>query len=202
VFVPASIALIVSPGPDSLYVLSRSISNGRWTGLAAAVGTCTGLLIHTLAAILGLSAILRASSLAYTVVKIAGAVYLVYLGIQTIRQKEEFQPQANDTEIDGLESYPRGAMINVLNPKVAIFFLAFLPHFVESGTGSWAEMLLLGGLFATLALLYLVVLVVVSSQLTDVLRSHPRVSDIIRWAAGSVIIAFGIQLERSDRSPS
>jgi threonine/homoserine/homoserine lactone efflux protein len=202
VFVPASIALIVSPGPDSLYVLSRSISNGRWTGLAAAVGTCTGLLIHTLAAILGLSAILRASSLAYTVVKIAGAVYLVYLGIQTIRQKEEFQPQANDTEIDGLESYPRGTMINVLNPKVAIFFLAFLPHFVESGTGSWAEMLLLGGLFATLALLYLVVLVVVSSQLTDVLRSHPRVSDIIRWAAGSVIIAFGIQLERSDRSPS
>jgi threonine/homoserine/homoserine lactone efflux protein len=202
VFVPASIALIVSPGPDSLYVLSRSISNGRWTGLAAAVGTCTGLLIHTLAAILGLSAILRASSLAYTVVKIAGAVYLVYLGIQTIRQKEEFQPQANDTEIDGLESYPRGAMINVLNPKVAIFFLAFLPHFVESGTGSWAEMLLLGGLFATLALLYLVVLVVVSSQLTDVLRSHPRVSDIIRWAAGSVIIAFGLQLERSDRSPS
>lgn len=201
-FVPASIALIVSPGPDSLYVLSRSISNGRWTGLAAAVGTCTGLLIHTLAAILGLSAILRASSLAYTVVKIAGAVYLVYLGIQTIRQKEEFQPQANDTEIDGLESYPRGTMINVLNPKVAIFFLAFLPHFVESGTGSWAEMLLLGGLFATLALLYLVVLVVVSSQLTDVLRSHPRVSDIIRWAAGSVIIAFGIQLERSDRSPS
>jgi threonine/homoserine/homoserine lactone efflux protein len=183
-------------------VLSRSISNGRWTGLAAAVGTCTGLLIHTLAAVLGLSAILRASSLAYTVVKIAGAVYLVYLGIQTIRQKEEFQPQANDTEIDGLESYPRGTMINVLNPKVAIFFLAFLPHFVESGTGSWAEMLLLGGLFATLALLYLVVLVVVSSQLTDVLRSHPRVSDIIRWAVGSVIIAFGLQLVRSDRSPS
>jgi threonine/homoserine/homoserine lactone efflux protein len=135
-------------------------------------------------------------------VKIAGAVYLVYLGIQTIRQKEDFRPQEDDTETDGRESYRRGAMINVLNPKVAIFFLAFLPQFVESGTGSWAEMLLLGGLFATLTLLYLVVLVVVSSQLSDVLRSHPRVSDIIRWAVGSVIIAFGLQLVRSDRSPS
>lgn len=133
VFVPASIALIVSPGPDSLYVLSRSISDGRWTGLAAAVGTCTGLLVHTLAAVLGLSAILRASSLAYTVVKIAGAVYLVYLGIQTIRQKEDFRPQKNDIETDIDESYWRGAMINVLNPKVAIFFLAFLPQFVGAG---------------------------------------------------------------------
>jgi threonine/homoserine/homoserine lactone efflux protein len=202
VFVSASIALIVASGPDSLYVLMQSISGGQWTGLSSAFGTSTGILVHTSAAVLGLSAILRTSAFAYTVVKYAGALYLLYFGIQTIRHKEEFELRTDETDTDTGGSYRRGVMINSLNPKVAIFFLAFLPQFVTPGPSAWLDMLLLGVLYATLTLLYLGTLALMSSRVKTVLTTHPRVTDVIRWAAGSVIVGFGIELAISDRTPN
>lgn len=200
VFVPASIALVVAPGPDSLYVLTRSISGGQQAGISSALGTSTGIMVHTSAAVLGLSAILRSSALAYTVVKYAGAVYLLYLGIQTVRHEEEFDIQRDGTDADTGESYRRGVMINTLNPKVAIFFLAFLPQFIIPGPSAWLDMLLLGALYTTLTMLYLGTLAVMSSRVQTVLTTHPRVTDVIRWAAGSVIVGFGIQLAVSDQT--
>ena len=217
VFVPASIALILAPGPDSLYVLTRSIGGGQRNGFASALGTSTGILVHTTAAVLGLSAILRTSALAYTVVKYAGALYLLYLGVQTIRRKEDFDLQVDDadtdaeadsgggvggeisTDVDTVESYRRGVVINVLNPKVAVFFLAFLPQFVTPGAGAWLDMSLLGVTFTVLTMCYLGTLALVSSRVKAVLTNRPRVTDAIRWAAGSVIIGFGIELAIDER---
>lgn len=199
VFVPAAIALIVVPGPDVLYVLTQSISGGQWTGLSSTFGICTGILVHTSAAVLGLSAILRTSAVTYTVVKYTGALYLLYLGIQTVRQKEEFDLQAADTDADTGGSYWRGVMVNTLNPKVAVFFLAFLPQFVTTGPNAWLDMLLLGGLYSTLTLLYLGLLALTSSRVKTILTTHPRVTDVIRWAAGSMIVGFGIELAASDK---
>ena len=217
VFVPASIALILAPGPDSLYVLTRSIGGGQRNGFASALGTSTGILVHTTAAVLGLSAILRTSALAYTVVKYAGALYLLYLGVQTIRHKEDFDLQVDDadtdaeadsgggvggeisTDVDTVESYRRGVVINVLNPKVAVFFLAFLPQFVTPGAGAWLDMSLLGVTFTVLTMCYLGTLALVSSRVKAVLTNRPRVTDAIRWAAGSVIIGFGIELAIGER---
>lgn len=199
VFVPAAMALIIVPGPDLLYVLTQTISGGQWIGLSSTFGICTGILVHTSAAVLGLSAILRTSAFAYTVVKYAGALYLLYLGVQTIRQKEEFDLQADNTDTDTDDGYWRGVIVNTLNPKVAIFFLAFLPQFVTPGPGAWLDMLLLGVLYTTLTLFFLGLLTLTSSRITTVLTTYPRVTDVIRWAAGSVIVGFGIKLAVSDK---
>ncbi|HET7322818.1 MAG TPA: LysE family translocator, partial [Halococcus sp.] len=158
-------------------------------------------LVHTSAAVLGLSAILRTSAVAYTVVKYVGALYLLYLGIQTIRRKEEFNIQRDDTDADNGDSYRRGVKINTLNPKVAIFFLAFLPQFVTANSSAWLSMLLLGVLYSTLTLCYLGTLAFMSSRVQTVLTTHPRVTDVIRWAAGSAIVGFGIEVALSDRTP-
>ena len=200
VFIPASIALIVAPGPDSLYVLTQSISGSQRIGLLAAGGTSTGILVHTTAAVFGLSAILRTSAVAYTVVKYAGALYLLYLGIQTIRHKEDFDLQTDDTDTNSKESYQGGVMTNTLNPKVAIFFLAFLPQFIPANSDAWLDMMLLGTLYAALTLFYLGTLAIISSRIKTVLTTHPRVTDVIRWAAGSVIVGFGIELAVSNRT--
>lgn len=199
VFVPAAMALIVVPGPDLLYVLTQSISGDQWIGLSSTLGICTGILVHTSAAVLGLSAILRTSALAYTAVKYAGALYLLYLGIQTIRQKEDFDVRTNDTDADTGDSYWRGVMVNTLNPKVAIFFLAFLPQFVTPGPSAWLDMLLLGVLYTTLTMLFLGLLTLTSNRVKTILTTHPRANDVIRWAAGSVIVGFGIELAASDK---
>lgn len=158
------------------------------------------MLVHTSAAVLGLSALLRSSAFVYTVIKYAGALYLLYLGIQTVRHNEEFNIQRDDTDLDTGESYRRGVMINTLNPKVAIFFLAFLPQFVTSGPSAWLNMLLLGAIYAILTMLYLGILALMSSRVRTVLTTHPRVTDVIRWAAGSVIVGFGIKLAVSDQT--
>lgn len=202
VFVPTAMALIVVPGPDLLYVLTQSISGDQWTGLSSTLGICTGILVHTSGAVLGLSAVLRTSAVAYTIVKYAGALYLLYLGIQTVRQREDFDVRTDNTDADTGDSYRRGVMVNTLNPKVAIFFLAFLPQFVTPGPGAWLDMLLLGVLYTTLTMLFLGLLTLTSSRVETILTTHPRATDVIRWAAGSVIVGFGIELAVSDKPTS
>jgi len=202
VFVPASVALILAPGPDSLFVLSRGITDGSFGGIAAALGTCTGILIHTTAAVLGLSVLFRTSALAYTAVKYVGAAYLLYLGIQTIRSEEEFDVTIGDTEHGARENYLRGVLINVLNPKVALFFLAFLPQFVAPGAGTSIQMLTLGLLFSGLGTTYLAGVAVLSSRVRRVLVEYPPVSRALRWATGSVLVGFGLSLALDERVTS
>ncbi|USZ72569.1 LysE family translocator [Natronosalvus halobius] len=199
-FIPVAIALIVSPGPDSIYTLTRSISDGRTVGVTAAFGSSTGSVVHTTAAMLGLSAILQTSALAFTVVKFVGAAYLVYLGVQTLRNSEEFEISPESTTYTPSESFRSALLINVLNPKVAVFFLAFLPQFVRPGSSTALQIFTLGVLFASLGFLYQAMLAVFSARARRVITERELVKDALRVASGSVLIGFGVKLALERRT--
>lgn len=199
-FIPIAIALIVSPGPDSIYTLTRSISDGRTSGITAALGSSSGSLVHTTAAVLGLSALLRTSAVAFTVVKLLGAAYLVYLGIQTFRNSEEFEVTPESTNYTPRESYRNALLINVLNPKVAISFLAFLPQFVHPEGAVSVQLFLLGGLFASLGFVYQAMLAVFSAGARRVITERDLVKTVLRMASGSVLVGFGIKLALERKS--
>jgi threonine/homoserine/homoserine lactone efflux protein len=138
-FVLSGLLLNVTPGPDTLYIVGRSSTQGTRVGIVAALGIGTGALVHVCAAALGLSALLAASAAAFTIVKIIGAAYLVYMGISLIRSKSSTQSlpvSANSRRASMRGIFLQGFLTNVLNPKVALFFLAFLPQFVASGAAS------------------------------------------------------------------
>ena len=216
VFVSAAGALVLTPGPDTVFVLTQGVSAGKRGGVAAALGVSTGVLVHTTAATLGLAALLRASALAYAAVKYVGAAYLVYLGARTLLRPDDFDLSASESvdllaEADSRSGYPgggylrtsyrRGVTVNVLNPKVALFFLAFLPQFVGSGPDSGvasvapaAEMLALGGTYAGLTALYLGAVGLLSGGVRSALRSRPRFADGLRWVSGSVLVGLGAAL--------
>lgn len=194
VFISASLALIFAPGPASMYILTSSVKGGYHGGFSATFGTCTGLLIHTVAAVLGLSAILRTSAVVYTAVKYAGAAYLLYLGVQTVITQEQFDLRIERTTVDMLENYKQGILINTLNPKVAVFFLAFLPQFATTGPRTELQLLLLGVLYTTLAFLYQSLLVGLSSKIRTMLEARPTITDQIRKVAGAAFVVFGLEL--------
>ncbi len=199
-FLPAAIALIVAPGPDSLYVLARGIGQGRRAGVISAFGTCTGLLVHTTAAAVGLAALLQASAVAYLIVKYVGAAYLLYLGIRTLLSKQSFRVEASTTRPSAPRMYVQGMLTNVLNPKVALFFVAFLPQFVNPHSGAVGlQMLMLGVLFAGLGLLYLLLVATLSGSLGALLQRRPAWANRLRWVTGSVLVGLGLRLAIPDR---
>jgi len=199
-FLPAAIALIIAPGPDSLYVLARGIGQGRRAGVISAFGTCTGLLVHTTAAALGLAVLLQTSVIAYLVVKFAGATYLLYLGVRTLLTKQSFSITTAATRPSVARMYLQGMLTNVLNPKVALFFVAFLPQFVDQRSGMVAlQMLTLGLLFAGLGLLYLLLVAALSGSLGALLQRRPAWANRLRWMTGSVLIGLGLRLAIPDR---
>src|SRR5262245_35646575 len=129
VFMTATLALNLTPGPDMLYVIARSVGQGQKAGVVSALGIGAGCLAHTFAAALGLSALLMSSAVAYDVVKYAGAVYLIYLGVRALMSKSRFERQSELKPARLSDIFYQGVVTNVLNPKVALFFLAFLPQF-------------------------------------------------------------------------
>ncbi|MBD2773907.1 LysE family translocator [Iningainema tapete] len=145
-FCIAAIVLIITPGPDMLYVIARSIGQGKIAGIVSALGICVGILVHTLAAAIGLSALLMTSALAYNIVKYAGAAYLIYLGIRTILSREEQNTFATRQRISLTTTFSQGVLSNVLNPKIALFFIAFLPQFVDTTQGGIALQIAILGL--------------------------------------------------------
>lgn len=199
-FVPIAIALIVSPGPDSIYTLTRSVSDGQSAGVMAALGSSAGSIVHTTGAVLGLSAILRTSALAFTVVKFVGAAYLVYLGIQTFRTSDEFEISPESTSYTPTESFQNALLINVLNPKVAVFFLAFLPQFVQPGSNVILQIFTLGVLFASLGFVYQALLAIFSARARHVISERELVQTLLRTASGSVLIGFGVNLALEERT--
>ncbi|MFP2910569.1 LysE family translocator, partial [Pyxidicoccus sp. 3LFB2] len=176
-FMVACLALILTPGPDTMYVLARSLGQGRSAGVISALGICAGCLFHIAAAALGLSALLATSAMAFTVVKWVGAVYLVWMGVQMLRSK------AGPEAVQGLPPsslgriFRDGVVTNVLNPKVALFFLAFLPQFVDPARGSTAlQFVLLGLVFAVTGTLWLMFLASAAGAFGGWLRRNPRVA--------------------------
>jgi threonine/homoserine/homoserine lactone efflux protein len=194
-FLVASIALILAPGPDSLYVLTRGLGQGRRAGIIAALGSSSGLLAHTTLAALGLAVLLQTSEIAYTIVRVGGALYLIYLGVRALLSRERFAVGATSSQFSPQRMYLQGLLTNVLNPKVALFFLAFLPQFVDPHTRSFAlSMLTLGLIFALLTVCYLTLVGTLSGALGRTLLSQPRIASAIRWISGGVFIGLGLRL--------
>ncbi|PSP73920.1 LysE family translocator [Halobacteriales archaeon SW_12_67_38] len=209
VFVPASLALILAPGPDTFYVLSRALGAGRRAGVHSACGISAGVLVHTLAAVVGLSAVLRESALAFRLVKYVGAAYLVFLGVQTLRSSqgslldELDEPRSADHATADRGGFTRGLLVNVLNPKVALFFLAFLPAFVPAtAPNASLQLLALGCLYAGLTVLYLAGVAVLSGTIRAALRSRTGINDWLRYGTGGALVGFGIVLAVKRDVPS
>lgn len=204
VYLAASVALILTPGPDTVYVLARGAARGRAVGVAAAGGVATGILVHTMLVALGLAALLRASPTAFELVRLLGAVYLVVLGLGTLRAvgdgavlgdpaESDANPAARrGTSLPG--AYGRGVAVNVLNPKVAVFFVAFLPGFAGSDPGATGRLLALGGLYAVLTLAYLGTVGVAAGRIGTLFGRHPRLERRLDGLAGVVLIALGAGL--------
>src|SRR5688572_18140462 len=158
-FVGVSWALIIAPGPDMLYVITRGVAQGRRAGMLSAVGVICGILVHTIAAAFGLTLILQTSALAFLIVKYLGAIYLITLGIKAWREKSTFSLQTSSSSVSFLRVFWQGVLSNVLNPKIAIFFLAFLPQFVDKGSSHVTlQMVILGLTFACFGLCFLLVI--------------------------------------------
>ena len=183
-----------------IYVLTRGVSQGRPAGLVSAAGVCSGILVHTAFAAVGLSAILARSAVAFSVVKYAGAAYLVYLGVKTILDREGFvlPRQAQRAKLSVV--FRQGVLSNVLNPKVALFFLAFLPQFVDPTTGATGlQMLAFGAAFTLISLVVMGVVALCSGALGEWLRGRPSFAGALRWLTGSVLVALGLRLAVPER---
>ncbi len=200
-FLTASLGLIVAPGPDNILVLTRGVAQGRGAALVSAVGASLGLVIHSGFAAVGLSALLAQSAVTFSAVKYVGAAYLIYLGVRALLSREGFAIHADDAPAPTLRSILTQAFAtNVLNPKVALFFLAFLPQFVEPGAGSAAPQLLLLGLtFALLGLAFLCVLAYFSGALGARISDNPTYANVLRWLTGCVLIGLGLRLALQNR---
>lgn len=200
-FVVASLAVIVAPGPDNVYILTRGIAQGREVALASAWGMCSGLLFHTILAAVGLSAILARSAMAFSVIKYAGAAYLIYLGVRALLSKEEFAlPRERVPTVRLGSFFFRGLTMNLLNPKVAVFFLAFLPQFAGPATGGAAlRLLALGLIFALLSVVVFSVIALFSGILGDRLSSNPRFANALQGLTDCVLVGLGARLALSER---
>jgi len=197
-FVLTGILLNLTPGQDTLFILGRSLTGGLRAGVAAAFGIMIGSVCHTLAAALGLSAILATSSLAFTAVKLVGAAYLIYLGTRLLLAKTPHgaTPATTVTVTKNSRSvFVQGVVTNLLNPKVALFFLAFLPQFIEptSATKTLA-FLALGGTFITTGLIWCLVLATAAAQLQAFFLRNPNVRTLIDRAVGGLFLALGARL--------
>jgi threonine/homoserine/homoserine lactone efflux protein len=193
-FLAAGILLNLTPGPDTFYILARSTSEGRASGVAAAFGINAGSLVHTALAVAGISVLLQASPVAFVVLKLVGAAYLVWLGIGMLRQKAPASAQVDRSGIGVAASFRQGMLTNVLNPKVAIFFLAFVPQFVDgSAADAKAGVLLLSLTFVTTGTIWCLVLALVGAQLGRFLRSGPAAT-WLRRICGAAMLGFGVKL--------
>lgn len=203
VFFGAALALNLSPGPDLIYVISRTVAQGRKVGLASAAGLWTGALVHVIAVALGLSALLMASVAAFTVVKYIGAVYLIYLGIQALRSRgTNFElPQNRGSKVSPIQAFRQGILVDVLNPKVAIFFMAFLPQFVRPDHGNPSIQLFeLGALVILVAIPVESFFVIATSRTTGFFRQNPKTSVWLERMLGTILISLGLRLAFSEHN--
>ncbi|MGB3221457.1 MAG: LysE family translocator, partial [Desulforhopalus sp.] len=193
----AAIAINITPGPDMVYILSRTIAQGRRIGIASSLGVCSGSFVHIFAAAFGLSAILATSVMAFSIVKYVGAAYLICLGVKVLRSKRisvdiPVELQEHSTF---WKAFRQGALIDILNPKVAIFFMAFLPQFVRPELGhAPAQILILGFLVNLIGMVIESVLVLTAARTTIFFRNNSQFSTLLDRIFGSMLICLGIRL--------
>jgi threonine/homoserine/homoserine lactone efflux protein len=196
-FIATAVVLIVTPGQDTFFILGRSIASGRPAGIAAALGVSVGTVVHTCLAALGLSALLATSPYAFMAVKFAGAAYLLYIGVRALLSRSNGLPGA-ETAGQGDGRWPafrQGIVTNLLNPKVALFFLALMPQFISAGSEhKVGAFLALGLSFVTLGLAWCSTLAVGASCLRGAILRRPSLGSWMNRVAGAMFIALGLRL--------
>lgn len=193
-FISAAVLLTLMPGPDILFVVTQSITQGRRAGIVFASGLCTGLIVNVAAVSLGVSVLLMSSAIAFTALKICGAAYLFYLGIKAFlaRRRNHFSLKA---EADPGKLYRKGILMNILNPKVILFFLAFFPQFIDPDIANpVSQLLLLGVVFMLQAFLVFSLVAIMAERLTRRLMQNPGVALWMNVAEAVIYILIGISI--------
>jgi threonine/homoserine/homoserine lactone efflux protein len=196
-FLVSCILLNLTPGQDTMFILGRSIAQGRKAGLISVMGIMSGVLIHTSLTALGLSAILATSAVAFSIVKFAGAGYLIWIGIDFLRSREHNDKVENveKEQLGTLTIYRQGVLTNVLNPKVSLFFLSFLPQFVDPQAELiFTPFVVLGLIFFTTGSIWCTVLVFGSTWLTDKVQNRASVGGILKKLTGTLFVVLGVKL--------
>jgi threonine/homoserine/homoserine lactone efflux protein len=196
-FIATAVILVITPGQDTFFILGRSLSGGRSAGIAAALGITAGSVMHTFAAALGLSALLATSPYAFMAVKFAGAAYLIYIGIRALLTRASALP-GNDGAIreDGRwAAFRQGIVSNLLNPKVALFFLALMPQFIEAASPhKVGAFLALGLSFVALGVVWCLVLAIAAAKLRSAFLRRPSMANVLNKIAGAMFIGLGLKL--------
>ena len=201
VYILASLALIATPGQDMIYVISRSLAQGRLAGVASAIGVCIGILVHTALASLGVSAILHSSETLFFALKLAGAAYLVYLGIRMLLSRGPASLGTAAASRQSLQSLAwQGVLSNVTNPKIVLFFFAFLPQFVDPGSASpTRDLVFLGVLYALMALPIKIGVGVAAGSLSERVLRLPNALTWMNRVSGAVLIGLGLRIAAAER---
>jgi len=199
-FLGASMALTIAPGPDNTFIVAQGISRGRKAAVVTALGMCSGVSVHTTAAALGISALLYSSAAAFTILKYAGAAYLLFLAYKALKEQQVLLPQGTAGGQSPWVMFRRGFIMNVVNPKVALFFLAFLPQFVSPGEESAAlQMLLLGLLFMAQAVVLFGAIGWLSGSVGNLILRRPRMARWFSRLSAGIFASLGIRLALAER---
>ncbi len=203
-FIIAALALLLMPGPAVLYIVARSIDQGRMAGVISALGAGVGTIVHILAAALGVSALLVSSALAFSIVKYVGAAYLIYLGITTLlKRTEPTRIVVTDNNKPLKQVFSQSILVNVLNPKTALFFYAFLPQFVDASRGSvTGQILMLGLLFVGMGIVSDSAYAMLAGTVGGWMRGNPTFLRKQRYFAGGTYITLGIATAFAAHTPS
>lgn len=200
-FATTAVLLAAVPGPDIIYVITRGLTQGRKAGMAAAAGFSLGNIAHTTFCIVGLSAIIMSSAIAFTAIKIAGAIYLIYIGIKTFRSASGAKAEKDNNILSAKAIFIQSITANILNPKVAIFFLALFPQFVRPQNGHPAiQMALLGLTFIACTFVVFSACALFSGQIGNRLKKNANSGKYLTKAAGAVLMGLGVALAFSKRS--
>ena len=195
VFVATAVVLVLTPGQDTFFVLGRSLAGGRAAGMAAALGISAGSVIHTILAALGLSALLATSPYAFMAVKFAGAAYLVYIGVRALWSRAAKLPGEDALDAGRWDAFRQGILSNLLNPKVALFFLALMPQFIDAASvNKVTAFLVLGFSFVTLGVVWCIVLAIAAARLRGWLLRRPSMATVLNRVAGAMFVALGLRL--------
>ena len=194
-FLLAGIILNLTPGADTMYILARSISQGKKAGIYSVLGISSGIIVHTFAAAFGLSLIIAQSALAFNVIKYLGAAYLVFLGIKSLTSSKKTELVHIQQKLSGKKIFLSGMLTNVLNPKVALFFLAFLPQFIQlQHAQNPGPYLILGMSFVATATLWTMIIALLSARFASFIRQNQHVERWINRSAGVVFILLGLKI--------
>ncbi len=199
-FSAASILLALAPGPDNIFVLTQSALHGKWPGIIVMLGLCTGLTVHTTAVALGVAIIFQTSAIAFSALKFTGACYLLYLAWLSFRAGAESIKSESNGFINHRKLYVRGIIMNIANPKVSVFFLAFLPQFADPARGAISiQMLMLGGIFILSTILVFGGIALVGGSLGQFLNRSERTQKVLNKIAGIVFLGLALKLAAAER---